>query len=414
MHRIHRLRSLVILFAAVLLVPVGTPIAASAAAASVTSVTVFIRVLDSSNENAITDACFTIVNASNEGCDANGDGYIFFADMAPGTYTVTQTKSAAGYVDSGDFQITVNSDAPQQVFPVFLTRQGSGNTDQSGNQNGGTADISIVALDPTIAVSVPGACFIIGNVSNEGCDENNDGQVTFADVPTGTYLVHETKAPAGYAVAPDQWIVVAKDGPIIFFQGGAADQSGNQTQGLVHVSLVTRNPKNADLLTGACYIIQNASIEGCDENGDGQVDFADVTPGEYTVHQTKTPSGFPTVADFKILITRVPTQSFPIYQRAEQINGNHRNVSIVLVDKATGDRISGGNACIQIVGVSNIGCDENGDGQVDFIDIPVGKRTVKVTSLPAGYGVDSSSYELDIDPNYPYSIVTAAVPLDHT
>ena len=60
---------------------------------------------------------------------------------------------------------------------------------------------------------------------------------------------------------------------------------------LVDVALVTRDPETGELLTGACYIILDASIEGCDENDDGQVDFEDVVPGTYTIHQTTAPDG---------------------------------------------------------------------------------------------------------------------------
>jgi hypothetical protein len=45
---------------------------------------------------------------------------------------------------------------------------------------------------------LPGACYIISPYSNEGCDENGDGQVTFQDIPHGRYVLVETQAPDGY------------------------------------------------------------------------------------------------------------------------------------------------------------------------------------------------------------------------
>ncbi|CAN0463523.1 unnamed protein product, partial [Phaeothamnion confervicola] len=65
---------------------------------------------------------------------------------------------------------------------------------------------------------------------------------------------------------------------------------------------ITRDPKDGHLLTGTCYVLVDYSNEGCDENGDGQVAFATIPPGTYTVHQTQTPNGYPTINDFAITV----------------------------------------------------------------------------------------------------------------
>ncbi|MGC4191773.1 MAG: SpaA isopeptide-forming pilin-related protein [Thermomicrobiales bacterium] len=283
------------------------------ASAQLSSVTIYLQPVSATNGSPIYDACFVLVGASNEGCDENGDGYIRFQDIAPGTYTVRQTRDAAGYLTMGDVSITANAATAEQVFPISLRPAGS---------------------------------------------------------------------------------------------------SSNTSGGLVHVALVTRDPGNGDLVTGTCYIIQGASIEGCDENGDGQVDFADVTPGTYTVQQTATPNAYPAVQPFDIVITDDPTQAFIVKQAARQNDASHRNLSIVLVDKTTGQRVTGGNACVRVVDASNIGCDENGDGQVDFLDIPVGSHTVRITDMPPGYHGEYSSYTLNVDASE-YSIVTVYLPLIH-
>jgi hypothetical protein len=76
----------------------------------------------------------------------------------------------------------------------------------------------------------------------------------------------------------------------------AASSSG------VFVALVSRDAASFARLAGACYIINGASIEGCDENGDGQVDFRGVQPGTYTVTQTLAPSGYRAAIDFEIVV----------------------------------------------------------------------------------------------------------------
>lgn len=346
-------------------------------------VTVYLQPINVTTGAPIFDACFVFLGASEEGCDENGDGYIRYQDMQPGTYTVRQTRDASGYVTMPDTTVTVQSSGDQTITLTLQPRSSSG---------GGKVDIAIVPTDARSGNALPGACFRIGSYSEEGCDENLDGQVTFSAIPVGDWEVIQTRAPAGYSVAPSQWMTIDHAGHYYFLQ-----PSSGSNPGLVHVALVTRDPGNGSLVTGTCYIIQNASIEGCDENGDGQVDFADVTPGTYTVQQTRTPAGYPAVRPFEIQITNDPTQAFIVKQAARQHDANHRNLSVVITDQVTGARIMGTNACVRVVGASEVGCDENGDGQIDFLDIPVGTQQVEFVQAPPGYGPETSRYTILVE-----------------
>jgi len=404
------------LTAVLLVVSSMTGILSQSAGASDGGVTVYLQPLDLQSGSPIYDACFVFVGASEEGCDENGDGYISYQDMAPGNYVIRQTRDAAGYYsinDSiGEYGIYVRPSPQEQTYPVYLAPR-SGN---SGGNSGGSSrlvDIAIVPTDARTGASLPGACFVIGDYSEEGCDENYDGQVTFDDIPVGTWEVIETRAPDGYAKASSQTITINGPGRYEFIHNRSSNSSSGSSRssvGKVHVALVTRDPDNGELVTGVCYIIEGASIEGCDENGDGQVDYEDVTPGTYTVRQTLTPAGYPQVRPFEIVITRDdPAQAFIVKQAPDQNDASHRNLSIVLVDKATGARITGADACLR-VGESEIGCDENEDGQIDFLDIPVGTHTVRITDMPPGYHGEYTSYTLKVNAS-PYSIVTVYLPL---
>jgi uncharacterized surface anchored protein len=174
------------------------------------------------------------------------------------------------------------------------------------------------------------------------------------------------------------------------------------------VALVTRDPKTGDLLNGSCYVILDASIEGCDENSDGQVDFRDVVPGTYTVHQTKAPSGFNRIDDFDIQISEFdPTQSILIKQSKTQYAKGFRNVSVAVYDINTGTRVTGPDVCVQLVDFSNVGCDLNSDGQIDFQDVPVGTYVIDAISLPNGYGVNFRDNKVIVEETNPFSIANA-------
>jgi uncharacterized surface anchored protein len=323
---------------------------------------------------AMTDACYTFVNASLEGCDENQDGYIRFEGIPAGTYTVVQTQAVPGYLPSGDFPVTIEPTSIDQYADVLMA--------PSNGNEAATVDISIRAVDPANGASVPGACVILHGGSIEGCDENADGQITFADVAAGTYLLEETATPAGsYHVAP-QWVVVDRPGEILVMRPMSGALPG---AGTANVSLITRDPANGNLVPGACYIIVNASNEGCDENGDGQVDFQGVAVGAFTVQQTVTPGGYPKANDFPINIDPLEMeQSIVVKQAPEQHDASHRHVSIVLYDTNNGQPVIG-DACLEIVGASLEGCDDNLDGQIDFLDVAVGTHPVVFTRVPDGY-----------------------------
>jgi hypothetical protein len=217
-------------------------------------------------------------------------------------------------------------------------------------------------------------------------------------------------APAATFAAPD----TGRSSSQIAAQNAPVDSTA--TYDSVEVSLVSRDPKTGSLVTGVCYelldVLTNDPLSnvGCDENSDGQVDFKGLKPTQYTVHQTRAAKGFPLTEDFSIIVIPEDAhQSFPVYQRKQQNDARHRNVSIVLSIPGNGGRLSGKGACVEIVGATKAGCDDNNDGQVDFVDVPVGVYTVKMTKLPSGYQQLSGPDQIHIVETDPLSIVTMYV-----
>lgn len=233
-------------------------------------------------------------------------------------------------------------------------------------------------------------CYVLVDYSNEGCDENGDGWVQFDRVPPGTYTVHQTAdLGPGRHVDDFQITTTATGGGVYeYFSAEVIDTPGTHPEGAVDIALITRAPGTGALLTGACYVLVDYSNEGCDENTDGQVDFAAIPFGDYTVHQTRAPEGYTPIDDYTITVppTSVPT-GFVVKQAAEQNAPGTRNVSFILVDAATDARVVG-DTCMRIIDASNIGCDERRrDGQIDFLDVPTGSYHFEFTRMPDGYTV---------------------------
>ena len=267
---------------------------------------------------------------------------------------------------------------------------------------GATSDVAIVTTDR--GRSVTDACYILVGYGNEGCDENGDGKITYQDVPLGTYTVRQT-ADLGPGRSVDDFTIdvtgdVDSSGyerfPASVGRGGGSSLASTDTA--VDIALITRDPDTGELLTGTCYVLFDASNEGCDENGDGQVTFAAIPYGTYTVHQTRTPAGYPTIDDYDIHMEPVRGMpgsgpfgvplGFIVKQARNQNAPDTRNVSVVLLDMRTHERVSAG-ICVELIGASNVGCDEDlRDGQIDFLDVPAGgPYELRFTNLPTGYEV---------------------------
>lgn len=362
-------RRLLLLLVFLLALPAG--VAPPAAAATKT---VWIETVDIAGGQSITTACYVLVNASLQGCDENGDGRIRYEGVSPGEFTVTQTVRAPGYLPMGDFPVVIHDDGREQIIRVALAR--------ADGVTRAPVDIAVVPVDGRTGGVIAGACFIFHGGSLEGCDENRDGRITYQGVAVGTYLLSQTQPMPGYLTRADTWVAVTRDGPIPAALVPIAVPPTPPAAGLVDLAIVTR-AGNGDLLRGACYIIVNASIEGCDENGDGQVDYRGVRPGRYTVTQTRPPAGQTAVADFPVTITESPRQVFTVNQAGWSASSTI--VSLIAVDAFTGERIGDSATCFVLTGGSLEGCDLNVDGQVDYFGVAPGRYSVEITGIPAGY-----------------------------
>lgn len=374
-----------------LLVAVLLLSSATASAAQSSGVTIFVELHDGSTGDPLTDSCFVLENASNEGCDENGDGRIRFEDIASGTYTVRQTRQSEGFLPVGDFTITVIPGQREQWFPVATFPDTSSTS---------TVDMRVAPVDAATGDPLTGGCFIFEGGSEEGCDENGDGIITFDDMPVGAHRLRATATPDGYEPALDRWTGVTRSET---FTVEFAAVSAGGDPGTPDIALITRDPESAELQAGACYILIDFSNEGCDENNDGRVTFEDVPAGTYEVEQTVAPAGESPIDTFTIeVIEEAAEQGIVVKQARVQTDADHRHVSVLYQDPYTGELVRNEDICVTLVNAgyrSAEVCDENADGQVDFLDVPLGTYDVELelASRPAGSELVYGPMTIDVE-----------------
>lgn len=201
--RSHRSPIAALAFALMLVIAAIPP----ATSAQDDTVTVYLQPWDATAGTVISHMCLSLQDASNVGCDENGDGYIAFQDMHPGTYTVVQETTIAGIEQLGDATtITVTDSPSEQYFTISFNELGSETPTPVPD------DTVTIFLQPVIAetgVALTPMCLKLGDASNTGCDENGDGSIEFQGIHPGTYPVLQERVVAGVQQLGDTTITVA-------------------------------------------------------------------------------------------------------------------------------------------------------------------------------------------------------------
>lgn len=270
-----------------------------------TTVDVAVQPIVAGSGEELTGGCFIFYGGSNEGCDDNGDGFVEFDDVPVGSYLLTQTAAIDGYAPMADtwYALDISGIVRPGLEPLDNT---SGNDEAS--------DIALITRDPDTADLVTGTCYVLVGFSNEGCDENGDGRVTFDDVPVGIYEVEQTATPDGYPTTRNFTIEVSEGLPehgIVVRQ--AAEQTDPDAR---HLSILFQDVDTGALVADpdACVTVENdtyATNEGCDDNEDGQVDFLDVPFGSYEIDIADEPRGYD-VLDVDLTFTVADTEASTI------------------------------------------------------------------------------------------------------
>ena len=187
---------------------------------------------------------------------------------------------AAVHVESHDAIGLPPPPAPQLPDPTLKLSLTDGSTPAVPLAGG---EFSLVADDGTTAATCSTAADGIGSCS-------------FPDVKPGSYTIKETKAPPGYAIAPDYKLSLDPG------QDYTATFVNLLAIGAVHVSLTSAVDKKP--LAGAIFAMYAGSsvlgtpLATCTTAKDGTCGFTKVPLASYTMHQQTTPKGLLAAKDF--------------------------------------------------------------------------------------------------------------------
>jgi uncharacterized surface anchored protein len=221
------------------------------------------------------------VTCDNQPGDADpAQGIILINNVPPDDYELIETQAPPGYDVGANVDITVQPAQTVQVAvrnaPTPPPTEVGKLTVQKKDQQGNT---------------LPGACFVLkqGNVTKYGpvCDEDDgssDGTISFTNVGVGDYGLVETRKPsADYQTPPVIYVTITKN------QTKTQTVTNVLRPGLIQI---TKVDQQGHPLTGACFKVTPGNAAVLCTDGSGQVVFSNLTPGVYTVTETKAPYGY--------------------------------------------------------------------------------------------------------------------------
>lgn len=229
-----------------------------------------------------------------------------------------------------------------------------------------------------------GAVFEVSNkelgVSIELTTDAN-GEALSPELPVGTYVIRETKAPAGFELSGQEYeaVITADSDEVLEY---VCKNSPKQ----VHITKVSS--VDGRLLAGAALEVKNAAgeiIASGETDDKGELAFPMPRPGVYTVRELKAPTGY-----------ALTDKTFTVTAEGEitgttQLVNTPTRVVITKVDKDSGKKLAGAEIAIfdsksneVYSGVTN----EN--GELAVIYLAPGEYTYREVKAPSGYGLNTA------------------------
>jgi len=222
------------------------------------------------------------------------NGMVVLTNLEPNTYVVTETKAPDGYV-IGTQPITVAVTADDAQTVTFSNPEKGSLTIYKKSTNGeplSGAEFRVTTADGKLVANNG------GRVSSNGIyvtDEN--GMIVLTKLEPNTYVVTETKAPAGHVLAssPQTVVVTADEAQTVSFTDGVKGS----------LTIVKKDAATGAFLKNAEFKVTTADgkVVGNDEgrvtsNGfyttdsNGQINITGLEPNTYIVTETKAPDGY--------------------------------------------------------------------------------------------------------------------------
>ncbi|MGI8484094.1 MAG: SpaA isopeptide-forming pilin-related protein, partial [Thermomicrobiales bacterium] len=355
-----------------------------------TTGTVEIATRNNATNQLLTGVCYelrptaggaAIAICDNDATDLNStNGVVRLVDVGAGTYNLVMTTAPAGLTTYGGGKIEVVAGTLNQ-FEVRLDAipQTSALTVNKIDQNGGPLKNACFALRQGDT--------ILQTICDATDDNPGDGSVVFKDLVAGTYQGVETKTPSS-----DYQVVDPVSVKMIAGQDQTIKVTNVAKTGRLVVTKVDMADANTVLLN-ACFQLQSSNRTYgpfCDDDDgivDGNVTFAVVIPGTYTLVETTAPAGYDKAANRDITIAPGSSTRLVV---ANKKSPPPAQTGTLVVNKQDDQKKALPGGCFRLFDGNNPvtarvcdNTDGKNDAKIIFNKVPVGTWTLRETLAPS-------------------------------
>ena len=335
-----------------------------------------IRVTDKATGEPLEGATFELKlgNATQDTVTTDDHGFAYFKNVTAGKYTVTETVFPEGYLQETTSR-EVNVDQSGDIISLSITNSRPGGLTVYSKDNNGQP----------LAGTVFQVYDADGHLVKTGVESNEGGFVTFDGLNPGTYTVMAT-ASDGYILITTSKSVTIKKNEVTIVDFISQSQPS---------LLITCKDEDGMAVSGVTFSLQkaNGGVLGSYQTGvDGTVLVENLDAGTYTTTMTAVPDGYVISQAVQIRTLKAGQQgsvefvvrSSPYLEIVHQVKGTTEPLA-----DATFELWKGG----QKINTYKSGS----DGRVLIENLDPGEYTVRHTTTPEGYTIDTQSQNITIN-----------------
>ena len=340
-----------------------------------------IEVLDDAN-NYLSGGRFELVLVSTNtivgtyDIDATGTRYI--ENLAAGSYILREIQAPDGWT-------------PRTITQNIEIKNSTDLTVKFYHTHKSTLEITLKdALDKHV---LAGGVFTLskenGDVVENVLTTDESGKIILASVEAGKYILTQTTAPDGYVIKTVSYNVTVKDD-----QTNYVEVLNYKMTGLVIETLDSEN-NHIGGATFEVYDSENVLVGTYVVDQTGVLTLTELTPGEYTVVELKTPEGWTAVTLRQTV--RVTSNNDA---RLKFVHTKQATLTVNLKDATSGEFLAGATYRITLANGEYFGeYKTNASGQFIVDMMAAGEYIVTMTVAPDGYVIDNTPYYVTIKDN---------------
>lgn len=322
-----------------------------------------------------TDAPSSVIDSEIITDDA---GIATVGPLEPGDYIISQTRVPDGYIgelNSSSFTVTAQSDGAI-IREFYADRPGS---------------VTFQVLDSLTDEPIPGVEVTLYSQGNQiaggPLTTNNEGRVTFGNLPSGNYSAVITGVPDGYTMDLTTM-------PVFIEPNKDIDRTFTAT---IKASLtIYAEDELGNALSNCEFVVyrQNGTKVGeVTTNGSGAAILPNLDPGYYVVEQVSAPNGY-------VITDATKSVQVVAGQMAETTFICRSHPYIIVYGNVVGTSAPVPGATYQLWDATNTQVLQTkvagNDGTVLFDDLTPGTYVVRCIAVPDGYTLNSGAQTVSV------------------